>query len=65
MSGDRIARAQARIESAIRRIETSAPRAPKSGPAADSALNEKYTALRGEAGRALAEIDQLIAQLAP
>ena len=65
MSGDRIARAQARIESAIRRIETSAPRAPKSGPASDPALSEKYTALRGEAGRALAEIDQLIAQLAP
>lgn len=58
MSGDRIARALARIETAASRIEIAAPRAAASDPE----LSRKYEALRGETGRALAELDQLIGQ---
>jgi len=58
MSGDRIARALARIESASRRIEAAAP----SAGAQDPEISSKYEALRVETGRALTELDQLIGQ---
>ena len=58
MSGDRIARALARIETAASRIEAAAPLAGASDPE----LARKYEALRLETGRALTELDQLIGQ---
>ena len=61
MDGDRIARALARIEAAASRIEAAA-QAPSSA-AGDAELARKYQALRGEAGAALAELDQLIGTL--
>ncbi len=60
MNGDRIARALARIESASGRIEAAAPRVQASDPE----LSRKYEALRDETGRALADLDQLIGQIA-
>lgn len=61
MSGDRIARAIARIETASRRIEEAASRAG----AGDPEISRKYHELKGETGRALAELDALIGKLAP
>jgi hypothetical protein len=60
MSGDRIARATARIEAAARRIEAAAQRPSGDG---DPDLTSRYQALRGEAGAALAELDALIGSL--
>ena len=62
MSGDRIARATARIEAAVKRIEAAAHRSP-GGSAGDAELTARYQALRGEAGAALAELDALIGSL--
>jgi hypothetical protein len=59
MSGDRIARALARIEAAASRIERTAP----SVVAPDLELARKYESLHSEAAHALAEIDHLIATL--
>jgi hypothetical protein len=59
MSGDRIARATARIEAAAQRIEAAAQR-PSGG---EGDLTARYQALRGEAGAALAELDALIGSL--
>jgi len=61
MEGDRIARAAARIEAAARRIEALAGR-----PAiarSDSELDQRYRALRAEAGEALVGLDRLIESL--
>ena len=63
MSGDRIARATARIEAAARRIETAAQRPSGNGGGGDPELAARYQALRGEAGAALAELDALIGSL--
>lgn len=62
MSGDRIARATARIEAAARRIEAAAQR-PSGGSGGDPDLTARYQALRGEAAAALAELDALIGSL--
>jgi hypothetical protein len=61
MSGNRIARALARIEAAAERIEAAAD-SPRPS-AADPELARKYQALRNEAGAALAELDRLIEAL--
>ena len=60
MSGDRIGRALARIQSASSRIEAAAPQAQ----AGDPEISRKYFALREETGQVLEELDQLIGQLA-
>jgi len=65
MSGDRIARALARIETASGRIAAAAPRATGVISRNDSEIARKYAALRGEAEQALAEIDRLIGSLSP
>ena len=62
MSGDRIARATARIEAAAKRIEAAAQLSSGNG-GGDSELNTRYQALRHEAGAALAELDALIGSL--
>ena len=62
MSGDRIARATARIEAAARRIEAAA-QAPSGDDGGDPELAARYQALRSEAGEALAELDRLIGSL--
>ena len=62
MSGDRIARATARIEAAARRIEAAA-QAPSGNGGGDPELAAKYHALRTEAGAALADLDALIGSL--
>ena len=62
MSGDRIARATARIEAAAKRIEAAAQLSP-GGSGGDAELIARYQALRGEAGAALAELDALIGSL--
>ena len=59
MSGDRIARALARIESASSRIEAAA----SSAAVPDVELTRKYATLHDEAKLALSELDQLIGQL--
>jgi hypothetical protein len=59
MSGDRIARALARIEAAAERIEAAA----NTLALPDPALERRYLALRREAAEALAEIDRLIGTL--
>ena len=61
MEGDRIARATARIDAAIRRIEAAAGRSAIRD--ADPELARKHEALRSEAGAALAELDRLIGSL--
>ena len=61
MTGDRIARAMARIEAAAQRIEAAARRPVSSG--GDPELAARYEALRGEAGAALADLDRLIGSL--
>ena len=61
MEGDRIARATARIDAAIRRIEAAAVRSAIRD--ADPELARKHEALRSEAGAALAELDRLIGSL--
>ena len=58
MSGDRIGRALARIQSASSRIEAAANRVQ----AGDPELSRKYAALREESGQVLEELDQLIGQ---
>jgi len=63
MSGDRIARATARIEAAARRIEAAAQRSSGGAGGGDPDLTARYQALRGEAGAALAELDALIGSL--
>jgi hypothetical protein len=63
MSGDRIARAAARIEAAGQRIEAATQRPSQGG--GDPELAAKYQALRREAGAALAELDRLIGSLEP
>ena len=62
MSGDRIARATARIEAAAKRIEAAAQRS-SGDSGGDAELTARYQALRGEAGAALAELDALIGSL--
>jgi len=62
MSGDRIARATARIEAAARRIEAAAQRS-SGGGGSDPELNTRFQTLRHEAGAALAELDALIGSL--
>ena len=59
MEGDRIARATARIDAAMRRIEAAAVRPARSDPE----LARKHEALRNEAGAALADLDRLIGSL--
>jgi hypothetical protein len=64
MDGERTQRALARIEAAAARIGRAASQRPvTSSPAGDPALEQKYAALRSEAGAALAELDRLLGAL--
>ncbi|HWK42591.1 MAG TPA: hypothetical protein VNR60_11740 [Croceibacterium sp.] len=63
MDGERISRALARIGAAAGRIEAAAHAPARSR--ADTELEEKYSALREEAGAALADLDRLIGSLEP
>jgi hypothetical protein len=66
MDGERTQRALARIEAAAARIERAASQRPlTSSPGGDPELQQKYEALRGEAGAALAELDRLLGALEP
>jgi len=66
MAGERIQRALARIEAAAARIDRAASQRPlDSAPGGDPELEQKYQALRGEAGAALAELDRLLGALEP
>jgi len=66
MEGERIQRALARIEAAAARIDRAASQRPlDSAPGGDPELAQKYEALRGEAGAALAELDRLLGALEP
>jgi len=61
MAGDRIAQALARIDAAASRIEAAGRGGASIG--GDPDLEQKYQALRTEAGAALAELDRLIGTL--
>ena len=66
MDGERTQRALARIEAAAARIERAASQRPlTSSLGGDPELHQRYEALRGEAGAALAELDRLLGALEP
>ena len=58
MAEERIARAKARIDEAIRRIEAAQPRST-----ADAELERRYDDLRAQAAAALAELDEIIGSM--